>query len=125
MPPPTRSPGLAAAAVAAVVVCCCSLTATGEGTALPGASSAVASVPSPGESGTGTAPAARALLEPAAETRYGGLPPPAPGSSAGRVAGAVATWVLVAAAALTLAMRLSVGWPRFPPRYRGRRRTRP
>ncbi|GAA3729482.1 hypothetical protein GCM10022205_13220 [Spinactinospora alkalitolerans] len=52
--------------------------------------------------------------------RYGYAPPAAgPG---GRLLGTAAAWALVLAA-LTLALRLTVGWPRFPPRYRGRRRT--
>ncbi|MGI5119718.1 hypothetical protein ACQEU5_09330 [Marinactinospora thermotolerans] len=36
--------------------------------------------------------------------------------------GSVSTLLLMLIAVLTLALRLSVGWPRFPPRYRGRRR---
>ncbi|MFC4564000.1 hypothetical protein ACFO4E_19230 [Nocardiopsis mangrovi] len=40
----------------------------------------------------------------------------------GRLAGTLAAWTLALLAAATVALRLTVGWPRFPPRYLGRRR---
>ncbi len=35
--------------------------------------------------------------------------------------GTVAMWTLVLLLAAVLVLRLSAGWPRFPPRYRGKR----
>ncbi|WP_152529405.1 hypothetical protein [Nocardiopsis chromatogenes] len=46
---------------------------------------------------------------------------PEPASDA-RPLSTAAAWLLPLLAAAALALRLSVGWPRFPPRYRGRRR---
>lgn len=43
-------------------------------------------------------------------------------TSASRVVGAASAWLLALVVVGTLALRLCVGWPRFPPRYRGRRR---
>ena len=40
-----------------------------------------------------------------------------------RLVGNVSTAVLVLLLITTLALRLTTGWPRFPVRYRGRRRT--
>ncbi len=50
-----------------------------------------------------------------------GYAPPDPVSD-GRPLGTAAAWLLPILALVALALRLSVGWPRFPPRYRGRRR---
>ncbi|WP_285758232.1 hypothetical protein [Nocardiopsis ansamitocini] len=59
-----------------------------------------------------------------AGVRYGYLPPAEPAATALTIAGTVSSWALLAAACLFLALRLSIGLPRFPPRYRGRRRAR-
>ncbi|GAB3206447.1 hypothetical protein SAMN02745673_04323 [Marinactinospora thermotolerans DSM 45154] len=53
---------------------------------------------------------------------YGRLPPRSPLDRGMHLVGSVSTLLLMLIAVLTLALRLSVGWPRFPPRYRGRRR---
>jgi hypothetical protein len=45
-------------------------------------------------------------------------------STVSRLVGTVSTTVLILLLTTTLALRLTVGWPRFPIRYQGRRRTR-
>ncbi|MBB5493789.1 hypothetical protein [Nocardiopsis metallicus] len=50
---------------------------------------------------------------------------PARPSTLSRLVGTVSTTVLVLVLTTALALRLTVGWPRFPVRYQGRRRTRP
>ncbi|WP_017574014.1 hypothetical protein [Nocardiopsis halotolerans] len=47
---------------------------------------------------------------------------PDPVSTASRVIGHVSTGTLVVLWAVVLALRLSIGWPRFPVPYSGRRR---
>lgn len=49
---------------------------------------------------------------------------PARPSPVSRLVGTVSTTVLILLLITTLTLRLTVGWPRFPIRYRGRRRTR-
>ncbi len=49
---------------------------------------------------------------------------PARLSTLSRLVGTVSTTVLILLLITTLALRLTVGWPRFPTRYQGRRRTR-
>ncbi|PSK99417.1 hypothetical protein CLV63_103141 [Murinocardiopsis flavida] len=80
----------------------------------PRAKSARLAPSTPEPSGTPTAPADLSV-------RYG-HDPVAPARSPGllRYAPSCALGLL---AAVVLVLRLSVGWPRFPPRYRGRRRT--
>ena len=48
----------------------------------------------------------------------------APVGAVGRTVGAASTTLLVLLGAATLALRLMVGWPRFPTPYLGRRRCR-
>ncbi|USY20124.1 hypothetical protein NE857_00075 [Nocardiopsis exhalans] len=49
---------------------------------------------------------------------------PARLSTLSRLVGTVSTTVLILLLITALALRLTVGWPRFPIRYQGRRRTR-
>ncbi|RCV53641.1 hypothetical protein [Marinitenerispora sediminis] len=83
--------------------------------------------PAPARSPNTAVPGREARSAPAPEpvqARYGYAPPSAPVADRHRFAGAVSTWLLSLLAVATLALRLTIGWPRFPPRYRGRRRVR-
>ncbi|MDA8370191.1 MAG: hypothetical protein M0026_10015 [Nocardiopsaceae bacterium] len=71
--------------------------------------SASVSKPAAGPSAAAKAPVARFGYDPLA------LP-----AGSGTV-GTVAMWTLVLLLAAVLVLRLSAGWPRFPPRYRGKR----
>ncbi|MFC7326207.1 hypothetical protein [Marinactinospora rubrisoli] len=86
--------------------------------------------PSSGGSTAGTAPASSPRAEPSpftavepVQARYEYAPAGGP-AARHRFAWAVSAWLLALLAAATLALRLTIGWPRFPPRYRGRRRVR-
>lgn len=94
-------------------------------------------VPSPEPDATSTAPAGpgstRApFLEPVADPAREDTPvvrytvaSPEPTTAASGVLGHVSTGLLAVLAVLALGLRLSVGWPRFPAPYLGRRRRPP
>ncbi|MDA2809290.1 hypothetical protein O4J56_01450 [Nocardiopsis sp. RSe5-2] len=80
--------------------------------------------PSPSASATATTPGSGPsdASGPAPEPEVAfGYTPSEPASDA-RPLSTAAAWLLPLLAVAALALRLSVGWPRFPPRYRGRRR---
>ncbi|CAM3769535.1 hypothetical protein NOGI109294_12750 [Nocardiopsis gilva] len=70
-----------------------------------------------GEGGTSAATKNRGLV------RFGYAPADSLLSTASGAVGTAATWCLALLLGATLALRLSIGWPRFSPSYRGRRRS--
>jgi hypothetical protein len=72
--------------------------------------------------GAGTADTTDAVSQAAPEVRFGYDPAVAGAERGGQIVGTLAAWVLAVASCAALGLRLTVGWPRFPPRYRGRRR---
>ncbi|GAA2013244.1 hypothetical protein GCM10009799_46970 [Nocardiopsis rhodophaea] len=54
---------------------------------------------------------------------FGHAPADSALSAATGAVGTAATWCLALLLGVTVALRLSIGWPRFTPSYRGRRRS--
>ncbi|CAM3660955.1 hypothetical protein NORO109296_01870 [Nocardiopsis rhodophaea] len=71
----------------------------------------------PGERGTSTATKERGVVG------FGHAPADSALSAATGAVGTAATWCLALLLGVTVALRLSIGWPRFTPSYRGRRRS--